>query len=208
MPRSRARSTDASRTRPCRPTASPPAHPTSSTRASSASRWSRTTRSTTSRESAARITTPASTRIRPRCWPRASIGRKHTWWWPTGEVCRQAWGVDTFRFWFGATDYKHNEIGLADAFDPGSDGVRQSFTNQEQEARAEVTLLPFNLRFAELTTAIGIQAGHQRLTAPSPDNPGLWDPNTNTREAAHIFNEFRFTPSTKAQIAGGIEHVA
>ena len=124
-----------------------------------------------------------------------------------GEYRPQASGVDTFRFWFGATDYKHNEIGLADAFDPGSDGVRQSFTNQEQEARAEVTLLPFNLRFAELTTAIGIQAGHQRLTAPSPDNPGLWDPNTNTREAAYIFNEFRFTPGTKAQIAGRIEHV-
>jgi len=124
-----------------------------------------------------------------------------------GEYRPQASGVDTFRFWFGATDYKHNEIGLADAFDPGSDGVRQSFTNQEQEARAEVTLLPFNLRFAELTTAIGIQAGHQRLTAPSPDNPGLWDPNTNTREAAYVFNEFRFTPATKAQIAGRIEHV-
>ena len=124
-----------------------------------------------------------------------------------GEYRPQASGVDTFRFWFGATDYKHNELGLADSFDPGSDGIRQTFTNQEQEARAEVTLLPFNLRFAELTTAVGVQAGHQRLTAPSPDGFGLWDPNTNTRVAAYIFNEFKFSPDTKAQIAGRIERV-
>ena len=123
------------------------------------------------------------------------------------EYRPQASGIDTIRFWFGATDYKHNELGLKDDTDPGSDGVRQVFINQEQEARAEVTLLPFNLRFAELTTAIGVQGGHQHLDAPSPDNFGLWDPNDNTRIAAYAFNEFKFSPTTKAQIAGRIEHV-
>jgi len=123
------------------------------------------------------------------------------------EYRPQASGIDTVRFWFGATDYKHRELGLADDTDPNSDGVRQIFTNQEQEARSEVTLLPFDLRFAQLTTAIGVQAGHQRLTAPSPDNFGLWDPNTNTREAAYTFNEFKFSPVTKAQFAARIEHV-
>ena len=123
------------------------------------------------------------------------------------EYRPQASGIDTVRFWFGATDYKHNELGLADDTNPASDGVRQIFTNQEQEARSEVTLLPFDLRFAQLTTAIGVQAGHQRLTAPSPDNFGLWDPNTNTREAAYASNELRFSPTTKAQFAARIEHV-
>src|SRR5262245_7769409 len=124
-----------------------------------------------------------------------------------GEYRPQGSGVDTVRFWFGATDYKHNELGLADSFNLGSDGIRQIFTNQEQEGRAEVTLLPFNLRFAELTPAIGVQGGHQRLTAPSPDGFGLWDPNTNTRRAAYVFNEFKFSPRTKAQLAGRIERV-
>ena len=82
--------------------------------------------------------------------------------------------VDTIRFWGGVTDYKHNELGLADDTDLASDGIRQTFTNQEQEARAEAQLVPFDLRFATLTTAIGVQSGHQRLTAPSPDNAGLW----------------------------------
>jgi iron complex outermembrane recepter protein len=116
--------------------------------------------------------------------------------------------IDAIRLWGGVTDYKHNELGLADDTDPASDGVRQIFTNQEQEARVEAQLVPFDLRFAALTTAIGVQTAHQRLTAPSPDNAGLWDPNTNWRAAAYMFNEFKFSETTKAQIAGRIEQVS
>ena len=115
--------------------------------------------------------------------------------------------IDALRFWGGVTDYKHNEIGLADDTDLTSDGVRQTFTNKEQEARVEAQLVPFNLRFATLTTAIGVQGGYQQLTAPSPDNAGLWDPNTNSRIASYMFNEFKFSDMTKAQIAGRIERV-
>jgi len=120
--------------------------------------------------------------------------------------------IEAVRFWAGATDYKHNEIGLGDPNDLGTDGVRQTFTNKEQEGRIEVQMAPFNARFAAVTTAFGIQAGHQELTAPSPDNAGalfngLWDPNNNTRVAGYVFNEFKFTEATKAQIAGRIEHV-
>ena len=115
--------------------------------------------------------------------------------------------IDALRFWGGVTDYKHNEIGLADDTDLTSDGVRQTFTNKEQEARVEAQLVPFNLRFATLTTAIGVQGGYQQLTAPSPDNAGLWDPNTNSRIAGYMFNEFKFNDMTKAQIAGRIERV-
>src|SRR6516164_3219907 len=116
--------------------------------------------------------------------------------------------IDAIRFWGGVTDYKHNELGLANDTNPASDGIRQTFTNQEQEGRVEAQLVPFDLRFATLATAIGVQTGHQRLTAPSPDNAGLWDPNTNWRVAGYIFNEFKFSPATKAQIAGRIEEVS
>jgi iron complex outermembrane receptor protein len=115
--------------------------------------------------------------------------------------------IDTIRFWGGVTDYKHNEIGLADPTNLTTDGIRQTFTNKEQEARVEAQLAPFNLRFATLTTAIGVQGGHQELTAPSPDNAGLWEPNANNRIAGYMFNEFKFTESTKAQLAGRIEQV-
>jgi iron complex outermembrane receptor protein len=124
-----------------------------------------------------------------------------------GELRSPAPFIDAIRFWGGLTDYKHNELGLADPADPASDGIRQAFTNREQEGRVEMQLVPMNLRFAGLTTAFGLQAGHQQLTAPSPDNAGLWDPNENTRVAGYTFNEFQLSPTTKAQIAGRVERV-
>ena len=129
-----------------------------------------------------------------------------------GEFRPESAAIETIRFWAGATDYKHDEIGLADPTDRASDGVRQIFTNREQEARVEAQLMPFNARFATITTTLGFQAGHQELNAPSPDNPGslfngLFGPNSNTRVAGYVFNELAFTPSTKVQIAGRIEHV-
>ena len=66
--------------------------------------------------------------------------------------------IDAVRFWTGATDYHHNEIGLADPADPSTLGIRQQFTNKEQEGRLEVQLMPFNARFAAVTTAFGLQA--------------------------------------------------
>ena len=115
-----------------------------------------------------------------------------------GEYRPDAAAIDAVRFWAGATDYKHNEIGLADPADLSTVGVRQTFTNKEQEGRVEVQMTPFNARFAAVTTAFGVQAGHQQLTAPSPDDPGsplngLLDPNKNTSVAGYIFNEFKFS---------------
>ena len=128
-----------------------------------------------------------------------------------GEFRPSATGIDAIRFWWGYTDYKHNEIGFADAADPATDGVRQTFTNKELEGRVEVQLTPFNLRFAELTTAIGVQGGHQQLTAPG-DDPAARSTacsirTRTTRVAGYIFNEFKFSDTTKAQIAGRIEQV-
>lgn len=115
--------------------------------------------------------------------------------------------IDALRFWGGATDYKHNEIGLSDPADLTSAGVRQTFTNKEQDGRVEAQLAPFDLRFAALTTAIGVQGGRQDLTAPSPDGNGLYDPNTNSRLAVYVFNEFKFSATTTAQLAGRVERV-
>ena len=129
-----------------------------------------------------------------------------------GEYRPDAAAIDAVRFWAGATDYHHNEIGLADPADPSTVGIRQKFTNKEQEGRLEVQMMPFNARFAAVTTAFGLQAGHQELTAPSPDDPtsplnGLWDPNRNNRVAGYVFNELKFSETTKAQIAGRVERV-
>jgi iron complex outermembrane receptor protein len=128
-----------------------------------------------------------------------------------GEVRSPAVWLDSVKFWWGITDYSHDEIGFADAGNAATDGVRQIFTNMEQEGRVEALLTPVNLGFAKLATTIGAQVTHQALTAPSPDNTGLlnglFNPNTNSKVAGYTFNEFTFTPQTRAQIAARIEHV-
>ncbi|HKS64437.1 MAG TPA: TonB-dependent receptor [Xanthobacteraceae bacterium] len=141
---------------------------------------------------------------------RTRIDARETKFTSKGEYRPQAGGIDAVRFWYGYTDYKHNELGLADPLDVSTDGVRQTFTNKEHEGRVELQLMPFDLRFAALTTALGVQAGRQKLDAPG-DTPGplsgLFAPNDNARVAGYIFNEFKFSEWTKAQIAGRIEHV-
>jgi iron complex outermembrane receptor protein len=64
--------------------------------------------------------------------------------------------------------------------------------------------MPFDLRFATLTTALGVQGLHQRLTAPGTEG-GLFDPNRTTSVAGFLFNEFRFSETLRMQIAGRIE---
>jgi iron complex outermembrane recepter protein len=117
-----------------------------------------------------------------------------------GEYRLQAGGIDAIRFWFGHTDYKHNEL----ANEGGFDGIQQTFTNKEQEGRVEFQLMPFDLRFATLTTALGVQGQRQQLTAPGVEG-GLFDPNRTTSIAGFLFNEFRFTDTLRAQVAGRIE---
>lgn len=138
---------------------------------------------------------------------RTRIDAKQTKLLTKGEWRAPTDTIDALRFWGGLTDYKHNELGLEDPADLTSDTVHQTFTNKEQEGRIEAQLAPFNLRFASLTTAIGVQGGHQELTASSPDGIGLWDPNSNSRIAGYMFNEFKFSETTKAQIAGRVEQV-
>lgn len=119
-----------------------------------------------------------------------------------GEVRLDGGPVDAVRFWLGATDYKHDEL----ADEGGFDGVQQTFKNKAQEGRVEVQLTPFDLHFARLTTALGVQASHQKLDAPGAEG-GLFDPNKTVTAAAYAFNEFAFSDTLKAQLAGRIESV-
>ena len=119
-----------------------------------------------------------------------------------GEFRPQSSAVEAIRFWLGATDYKHNEL----ANENGFDGIQQTFTNRSQEARVEIQLAPVDLRFAALTTAFGVQAARQKLTAAGTEG-GLFDPNRTNSIAGFIFNEFKFSPGLRMQVSGRIEKV-
>ena len=51
-----------------------------------------------------------------------------------GEYRPDAAAIEAVRFWAGATDYKHNEIGLADPNDPSTLGVRQISPTRSRRA--------------------------------------------------------------------------
>ena len=86
-----------------------------------------------------------------------------------GEYRPHADGIDTIRFWLGATDYKHHELGLADPADPPQHGIRQTFTNKEQEGRARGHADAVRPAVRGAHHRGRRQAGHQELTAPSDD---------------------------------------
>ena len=115
-----------------------------------------------------------------------------------GEMRPQSGAIETIRYWAGGSDYKHDEL----ANENGFDGIQQTFTNKELEGRVEAQLTPFDLRWGTLQTAVGAQAGHQRLTSTGLVDGGLFDPNRTSMLAGYVFNELQFTPTTRAQLAG------
>jgi iron complex outermembrane receptor protein len=117
-----------------------------------------------------------------------------------GEIRPDSNGVEAIRYWFGSTDYRHAEI----ADEGGFYGEQQWFLSNQKEARIETQLQPFDLRFAALTTAIGLQLGQEKLDAPGVEG-GLFDPNTTRSIAGYIFNELRFNATQKMQLSGRIE---
>jgi iron complex outermembrane receptor protein len=118
-----------------------------------------------------------------------------------GEFHPQSAYIEAIRFWAGLTDYKHHEL----ANEGGFDGLQQTFTNKDLEARVETQLRPLDLSFAILTSAFGVQGMHQILTSPGREG-GLFDPNRTRSVAGYWFNEFRLTDVSKMQLAGRIEH--
>src|SRR6516162_3829951 len=56
-----------------------------------------------------------------------------------GEFRPQSSAIDVIRYWAGAVEYHHDELGLGDF---NIDGVQATFNNHAQEARSEIQFLP------------------------------------------------------------------
>jgi iron complex outermembrane receptor protein len=117
-----------------------------------------------------------------------------------GEYRPDSYAIDAIRYWFGTTDYRHAEI----ADEGGFYGPQQHFLSNQKEGRVEVQFRPLDLRFAALTTALGVQMSREKLDAPGVEG-GLFDPNTTRSIAGYMFNEFRFNDVQRMQLAGRIE---
>ena len=122
-----------------------------------------------------------------------------------GEVRIKAGGIEGIRFWFGATDYAHNEVIFEE--DEERDIIGTRFTNREAEGRVEVQHMPIATALGELRGAIGLQAGQRKTRGFGVEEPvdGLLDPAKTRSIAGFAFEELQVTRRLRFQAAGRIE---
>jgi len=123
-----------------------------------------------------------------------------------GEWRVRNFGIDALRFWFGASEYRHNELaihepGVDDAFEVGS-----RFTNKEQEARVEIQHVPVGTALGEMTGAVGVHWGHRKTRGQSFEGSSLLEPAETDTIAAFWFEELALTRTLSLQAAARIEH--
>jgi iron complex outermembrane recepter protein len=119
-----------------------------------------------------------------------------------GEWRLRALGLESVRYWFGASDYAHNEV----HFGTGFPEIGSRFTNKESEGRVEAQHLPVQTMFGELRGAIGTQIGHRRTAGMSFEGDSLLDPARTSSIAAFWFEELEVTRRLRLQVASRIEH--
>jgi iron complex outermembrane recepter protein len=102
------------------------------------------------------------------------------------------------RFWLGAVEYHHDELGLDDA---GLDGIRATFNNHAQEAKAEITFMPMTTALGTLISSIGTQFDHQQIDTAG-DAGGLLGSARTNRGAAYFYNELWLTDTLRTLLAG------
>jgi iron complex outermembrane recepter protein len=119
-----------------------------------------------------------------------------------GEWRVRDFGIEAIRFWFGTSDYAHNEIG----FEAGPPEIGSRFTNRENEGRIELQHRPVQTAFGELTGAFGTQFGQRKLVAASFEGDSLLEPVRTNSIAAFWFEELQVTKRLRLQAAARIEH--
>lgn len=115
-----------------------------------------------------------------------------------GEWRVHSSGIDAIRFWFGATDYAHNEVS------PEGD-IGSRFTNKEQEGRVEIQHLPFLTSFGEVSGAAGVQIDHRKVTGLSFGGDNLLEPATSNVAAGFWFEELQVSKPLRLQAATRVE---
>jgi len=120
-----------------------------------------------------------------------------------GEFRPQSSAIDVVRFWAGAVEYHHDELGVGD---DGIDGIQATFNNHAQEARSEIQLMPMATPLGALISTVGAQFDHQQIDT-SGDAGGLLGQARTNRGAAYSINELWFTDTLRLLSAGRVENV-
>ncbi len=120
-----------------------------------------------------------------------------------GEFRPQTSAIDVVRFWAGAVEYRHDELGIGDF---GLDGIQATFNNHAQEARSEIQFMPLATPLGALISTVGAQFDHQQIDTSGAAGGLLGSARTN-RGAAYFLNELWFSDTLRSLLAGRIENV-
>lgn len=113
-----------------------------------------------------------------------------------GEIRPSSEAIEAIRYWFGASDYKHNEIGVGEE----SFGTQATFINREQEFRIEAQHTTFATPLGQVSGALGFQLGH-RFIGTSGDAGNLLKPTTTETAATYLFEELKVNEALRIQAA-------
>ncbi len=115
-----------------------------------------------------------------------------------GELRLDGGFISTIRYWYGATQYQHDELGS----EHGLDGILSTFKNRQQEGRVEFQ----HAAIGPWTGAFGFQYGNQLVSTDGEAEEYLLP--ARTRDfAGYLFEEYALARSTKFQLAGRMESV-
>lgn len=110
--------------------------------------------------------------------------------------------IKAARFWFGASDYLHEEI----VNEGEGDEVGSRFSNEEVEGRVEVEHATISTSFGRLSGAFGVHAFTRDIEAKSFEGDSLLAPAETESIAGFLFEELQATSQLTLQAALRIEH--
>ena len=122
-----------------------------------------------------------------------------------GEWRVRGSGIDTIRFWFGASDYEHGEFAIHDPATETEFELGSRFTNKEQEARVEIQHLPVATSMGALTGAVGIHVDNRKTRGESFEGDSLLEPAHTQTAALFWFEELALTQTLRVQAATRVE---
>jgi iron complex outermembrane receptor protein len=115
-------------------------------------------------------------------------------------------GIEAIRFWFGASDYGHDELAVHDPGNqPGVFELGSQFSNREQEARVEIQHQPLITGLGELTGAVGVHVDNRKTRGQSFEGDSLLEPAHTQSVAAFWFEELALTKALRLQAAARVE---
>ncbi len=115
-------------------------------------------------------------------------------------------GIEAIRFWFGSSNYAHDELAVHDPEnEPGVFELGSRFTNREQEGRVEIQHSPFLTGLGEVSGAVGVHFDNRKTQGESFEGDSLLEPAHTQSVAAFWFEELALTSQLRVQAATRVE---